>query len=81
MSLKAFESAILSRFKSVKHVPVWKEERPQVLRGDDELKLYKVYPVGLTQRQAVFSFRFNGDTEFKNYIQSHPCAKFEAIFV
>nr|ABU48860.1 fucosyltransferase 1 [Nicotiana benthamiana] len=81
LSLKAFESAILSRFKSVKHVPVWKEERPQVLRGGDELKLYKVYPVGLTQRQALFSFRFNGDTEFNNYIQSHPCAKFEAIFV
>ncbi|XP_060168241.1 glycoprotein 3-alpha-L-fucosyltransferase A-like [Lycium barbarum] len=81
LSLQAFESAVLAQFKSVKHVPVWKEERPQVLRGGDELKLYKVYPVGLTQRQALYSFRFNGDIEFKNYIESHPCAKFEAIFV
>lgn len=81
LSWQAFESAVLAKFKSVKHVPVWKEERPQVLRGGDELKLYKVYPVGLTQRQALYSFRFNGDTEFKNYIESHPCAKFEAIFV
>ncbi|XP_015058382.1 glycoprotein 3-alpha-L-fucosyltransferase A-like [Solanum pennellii] len=81
LSLQAFESAVLAKFKSVKHVPVWKEERPQVLRGGDELKIYKVYPLGLTQRQALYSFRFNGDTEFKNYIESHPCARFEAIFV
>ncbi|CAN4112209.1 unnamed protein product [Withania somnifera] len=81
LSLQAFESAVLTKFRSLKHVPVWKEERPQILRGGDELKLYKVYPVGLTERQALYSFRFNGDTEFKNYIESHPCARFEAIFV
>ncbi|KAK4340232.1 hypothetical protein RND71_041694 [Anisodus tanguticus] len=81
LSLQAFESVVLAKFKSIKHVPVWKEERPQVLRGGDELKLYKLYPVGLTQRHALYSFRFNGDTEFKNYIESHPCAKFEVVFV
>ncbi|KAM3291546.1 putative fucosyltransferase-like protein [Capsicum chacoense] len=81
LSLQAFESAVLAKFKSVKHVPIWKEERPRVLRGGDELKLHKAYPVGLTERQALYSFRFNGDTEFKNYIESHPCARFEVIFV
>ncbi|XP_060176033.1 putative fucosyltransferase-like protein [Lycium barbarum] len=81
LSLEAFESAVLSKFKSLKHVPIWKEERPQVLRGGDELKLYRVHPLGMTQRQALYTFRFKGDDDFRNHIESHPCAKFEAIFV
>ncbi|XP_016441333.2 glycoprotein 3-alpha-L-fucosyltransferase A-like [Nicotiana tabacum] len=80
LSLEAFESAVLSKLKSLKHVPIWKEERPQILRGGDELKLYRVYPLGMT-RQALYTFRFKGDADFKNHIESHPCANFEAIFV
>lgn len=81
LSLEAFESAVLSKFKSLKHVPIWKEERPQILRGGDELKLYRVYPLGMTQRQALYTSRFKGDADFRNHIESHPCANFEAIFV
>ncbi|XP_016556478.2 glycoprotein 3-alpha-L-fucosyltransferase A isoform X2 [Capsicum annuum] len=81
LSLEAFESALLLKFKSLKHVPIWKEERPQILRGGDELKLYRLHPLGMTQRQALYNFRFKGDTDFRDHIESHPCAKFEAIFV
>lgn len=81
MSLEAFESTVVSKFKSLKHVPIWKEERPEILRGGDELKLYRLHPLGMTQRQALYNFTFKGDTDFRDHIESHPCAKFEAIFV
>ncbi|WOH02637.1 hypothetical protein DCAR_0522026 [Daucus carota subsp. sativus] len=81
LTLKALESAVLLKFKSLNHVPVWKEERPKSLRGSDELKLYRVYPLGLTQREALYTFSFEGDDELKIHIEKNPCAKFEVIFV
>ena len=81
LTLEAFESLVLTKFQSQKHVPIWKEERPEVLRGGDNFKVYRIYPVGLTQRQALYTFRFKGDADFRSHIESNPCAKFEVIFV
>ncbi|KAH9695518.1 glycoprotein 3-alpha-L-fucosyltransferase A [Citrus sinensis] len=81
LTLKALESAVLAKFKSLKHVPIWKQERPKSIRGEDELKIYRIHPVGLTQRQALYEFKFNGDDDLKRHIESSPCAKFEVIFV
>ncbi|KAL9415154.1 hypothetical protein AB3S75_043432 [Citrus x aurantiifolia] len=81
LTLKALESAVLAKFKSLKHVPIWKQERPKSIRGEDELKIYRIHPVGLTQRQALYEFKFNGDDDLKKHIESSPCAKFEVIFV
>ncbi|GFP84575.1 glycoprotein 3-alpha-l-fucosyltransferase a [Phtheirospermum japonicum] len=81
LTLEALSSAVLLKFKSLKHVPIWKSERPESIRGGNELKVYKIYPVGMTQRQALYTFRFNGDSEFRNHLESHPCAKFEVVFV
>lgn len=81
MTLEALESAVLSKFKALKHVPIWKPERPESIRGGDELKIYRAYPVGKTQREALYTFRFEGDAEFRSHIERNPCAKFEVIFV
>ncbi|KAL3515280.1 hypothetical protein ACH5RR_022182 [Cinchona calisaya] len=81
ITLEALELVVLSKFKSMKHVPVWKQERPEKIRGGDELKVYRIYPLGMTQRQALYTFKFNGDAEFRNHVESNPCAKFEVIFV
>ncbi|KAJ4963180.1 hypothetical protein NE237_023119 [Protea cynaroides] len=81
LTLAALESAVLTKFNSVNHIPVWKEERPESIRGGDELKIYRIYPVGLTQRQALYTFRFNGDGDLRNYVERNLCAKFEVIFV
>jgi glycoprotein 3-alpha-L-fucosyltransferase len=81
LTLKALELAVLEKFKSLNHVPVWKNERPPSLRGGDELKFYKIYPVGLTQRQALYNFKFKDDLELEKYIKENPCAKLEVIFV
>ncbi|KAA8536201.1 hypothetical protein F0562_028679 [Nyssa sinensis] len=81
LTLEALESTILLKFKSLKHVPIWKQERPESIRGGDELKVYRIYPVGMTQRQALYTFRFKGDADFRSHVESNPCAKFEVIFV
>ncbi|XP_022899521.1 glycoprotein 3-alpha-L-fucosyltransferase A-like [Olea europaea var. sylvestris] len=81
LTMEALNSAVLLKFKSLKHTPIWKYERPESIRGGDELKIYRIYPIGLTQRQALYTFRFKGDSDFRNHIESNPCAKFEVIFV
>lgn len=82
LTLGALESEVLKKFKSKKHVPVWKPERPESIRGaNDEYKVYKIYPVGMTQRQALYTFRFQDDADFKNHLEINPCPKFEVIFV
>uniref|UniRef100_A0A0E0QK73 Fucosyltransferase n=1 Tax=Oryza rufipogon TaxID=4529 RepID=A0A0E0QK73_ORYRU len=81
LTMGALESAVLAKFRSLNHVPVWKDERPPSIRGGDELKVYKIYPIGLTQRQALYQFRFRDDADLDKYIKDHPCAKLEVIFV
>ncbi|KAL2456808.1 Glycoprotein 3-alpha-L-fucosyltransferase A [Forsythia ovata] len=81
LTLDTLNSAVLLKFKSMEHVPIWKSERPKSIRGGDELKIYRIYPVGMTQRQALYTFSFKGDSDLRNYIESNPCAKFEVIFV
>lgn len=81
LTLKGLENAALAKFKSLNHAPIWKQERPASIRGDDELKVYRVYPIGITQREALYSFRFNGDDDFSRYVENNPCARFEVIFV
>ncbi|KAK8485193.1 hypothetical protein V6N12_005768 [Hibiscus sabdariffa] len=80
LTLEALEAAILRHFKSQKYEPVWKWERPESIRGD-ELKVYRIYPLGLTQRQALYTFKFKDDAHLRNHIEDNPCAKFEVIFV
>ncbi|KAJ7946055.1 glycoprotein 3-alpha-L-fucosyltransferase A [Quillaja saponaria] len=81
LTLEALKSAVLLKFTSLNHVPIWKMERPESIRGGNELKIYKIYPVGITQRQALYIFRFNGDNDFRSHLESNPCAKLEVIFV
>ncbi|XP_075674355.1 glycoprotein 3-alpha-L-fucosyltransferase A-like isoform X1 [Castanea sativa] len=81
ITLQALQSAVLSKFNSSKHVPIWKQERPESIRGGNELKVYRIYPVGITQRQALYTFRFKGDADLQSHVESNPCAKFEVIFV
>ncbi|KAL8170570.1 hypothetical protein V2J09_022374 [Rumex salicifolius] len=81
LTLKGLEQAVLEKFKQLNHVPVWKQERPESIRGGNVLKIHKIYPLGLTQRQALYTFRFQGDTDFRSHLQNNPCSKFEVIFV
>lgn len=81
LTLEALESAVMAKFVSLNHVPIWKEERPESIRGRNELRIYRIYPVGMTQRQALYTFRFKKDSDLRSHVESNPCAKFEVIFV
>lgn len=81
LTVSALENAVMKKFRSLNHVPVWKEERPASIRGGNKLKIHRIYPLGLTQRQALYSFRFQNDDDLRQHIKSHPCAKFEVVFV
>ncbi|XP_020683800.1 glycoprotein 3-alpha-L-fucosyltransferase A [Dendrobium catenatum] len=81
LTLEALEFAVLRKFKSLNHLPIWKSERPESLRGGDELRVYRIYPVGLSQRQALYSFSFESSSALRKHIETHPCSKFEVIFV
>ncbi|KAJ4917578.1 putative fucosyltransferase-like protein [Raphanus sativus] len=81
LTQEALQSAVVAKFKSLKHEPVWKKERPVSLKGDDELRVHKIYPLGLTQRQALYNFKFEGNSSLSTHIQHNPCAKFEVVFV
>ncbi|KAF9622541.1 hypothetical protein IFM89_031945 [Coptis chinensis] len=81
LTLKALESAVLAKFESMNHVPIWKQERPESIRGGNELKVYRIHPVGMTQRQALFTFRFQSNDELRSHIKGNLCAKLEVIFV
>ncbi|KAK4258767.1 hypothetical protein QN277_005178 [Acacia crassicarpa] len=81
LTQEALKSAVFSKFTSLNHVPIWRSERHESIRGGNELKIYRIYPLGMTQRQALYTFSFKGDDDFRNYLESNPCAKFEVIFV
>uniref|UniRef100_A0A803LNT1 Fucosyltransferase n=1 Tax=Chenopodium quinoa TaxID=63459 RepID=A0A803LNT1_CHEQI len=80
LTMEALESAVLKKFSYLRHVPIWKLERPESIRGEDKLKVYRIYPLGMTQRQALYTFKFK-ESDFRSHIENNPCSKFEVIFV
>ncbi|CAL9765509.1 unnamed protein product [Musa acuminata subsp. burmannicoides] len=81
LTLEALKSAVLTKFRSLNHTSIWKKERPAMIRGGNDLKIYRIYPVGITQQKALYTFQFDDDTELEKYIESNSCAKLEVIFV
>ncbi|KAH7352530.1 hypothetical protein KP509_19G050000 [Ceratopteris richardii] len=81
MTVAALHEAILSKFASMNYVPIFNSGRPKLIQGDGSLKLYKMYPVGMTQREALYSWRLESDKDVEAYVKEHPCAKLEVIFV
>ncbi|KAL4581212.1 hypothetical protein LXL04_017422 [Taraxacum kok-saghyz] len=79
LTMAAMEDAVLLKFKSLKHETVWRKERQESIRGHEkDLKIYKIYPFGMTQRQALYTFTFN-NISFRSHVESNPCGKFEVV--
>ncbi|KAG0623294.1 hypothetical protein M758_3G163500 [Ceratodon purpureus] len=81
LSIVNLKQAVLDKFTSLNHVPIWKTERPEVIRGNSDLRVYKIYPVGLTQREALYTWDFGGDKGLKSMVKKEPCLQLEVIFV
>lgn len=78
MTLDALYHAIVSKFESLNYVPIFKSGRPKVIEGDNVLRVYRVYPIGMTQRQALYTWKFQ---DLQTYVKENPCANLEVIFV
>ncbi|XP_024389348.1 glycoprotein 3-alpha-L-fucosyltransferase A [Physcomitrium patens] len=81
LSLAHLKQVVVDKFTALKHVPIWKTERPEVIRGNSDLRIYKIYPVGLTQREALYTWDFGGDKGLKAMVQKQPCLQLEVVFV
>ncbi|CAM6037149.1 unnamed protein product [Sphagnum compactum] len=81
LTVKKLKEAVLRKFTAIKHEPIWKKERPEMIQGDPNLRIYRIYPVGLTQREALYSWSFKDNSEFKEMVLKNPCSNFEVIFV
>eukprot|EP00249_Psilotum_nudum_P014422 c24815_g1_i1 orf=455-1984(+) len=81
MTIQGIHNAIITKFESMNYIPIWNRERPKVISGEGKLKIYKVYPVGMTQRQALYTWNFYHDQDVKTFVEVNPCAKLEVIFV
>eukprot|EP00271_Cylindrocystis_brebissonii_P008743 TRINITY_DN23230_c0_g1_i1.p1 TRINITY_DN23230_c0_g1~~TRINITY_DN23230_c0_g1_i1.p1 ORF type:complete len:709 (-),score=139.74 TRINITY_DN23230_c0_g1_i1:229-2355(-) len=84
LTVSALSSTISSTFRSDGHVPIWRPKRPGVLvsEADLDLRVYHIYPVGTTQREALYgSAWFQTDEQLRSYLAQHPCAQLEVIFV
>ncbi|XP_078444221.1 glycoprotein 3-alpha-L-fucosyltransferase A-like [Wolffia australiana] len=77
LTRQALEWAIRRKFELMKHEPIWKKERPAMLLGGSELMVYRIYPAGISQREALYSFEFRSDEELRRFVETKPCAKLE----
>ena len=80
---------ILVHFIHIKYKPIWTKERDQNGRqpakmksNHVELKIYKIYPVGASQRAALFGdAAIDKDFKLINFVKNRPCGLIEVIFV
>ena len=54
---------------------------PVQAKNESALAAAFIFAVGLTQRQALYTLRFQGDSDLRKHVEDNPCAKFEAIFI
>ena len=82
---------IINHFNRIKYKPIWTRERDQFgrqvtmknkLKKQVELKIYKIYPVGASQRAALFGdAAIDKDFKLINFVKNRPCGLIEVIFV
>ncbi len=79
--------SILKEFRKQSHVPIWLGERSLGLRKDflgtaKSLDLYTVYPVGVTQRKALFGdAAIDSQQKLRNLFAAQKCPLLEVIFI
>lgn len=78
---EGLKQTIITKFQDLNHVPVWHSERPKAIQGNGRLRIHRIYPVGLNQRQALYEWSIQGDEEVRKLVTEHPCPILEVIFV
>jgi glycoprotein 3-alpha-L-fucosyltransferase len=83
ITLKDLFSTIINTFKEAvdPFLPVWYGHRKDYRKSAEELEIYKIYPVGLTQRAALYGKEAIDTDEDVDLLLAQPCPKLEVIFV
>ncbi|GJP46431.1 hypothetical protein CLOM_g5718, partial [Closterium sp. NIES-68] len=85
LTIRGLTLAIRRSFQKKAHKPVWVGKRPAVLGADEKawaLKIYRIYPAGATQREALWGEAwFRNSSQVVGHVSTHPCARLEVIFV
>lgn len=96
LTVAGLHRAILREFGRAGHQPIWVEERPDFRGGGRwleeglpvegnrtvDLRIYRVYPVGQTQRAALYGdASLDTDAKVLRAVEDRPCMQLEAIFV
>lgn len=96
LSVAALHRAILREFGQAGHRPIWVSQRPDfrggALRLEDEssagvdrmvdLRIYRVYAVGETQRAALYGdAALDTDAKVQTAVEQRPCLQLEVVFV
>ncbi|BDA42419.1 Putative fucosyltransferase-like protein [Coccomyxa sp. Obi] len=90
MTVAGLHEAIQQAFSNAKHVPIWRSHRPDFKArawetasdGPVELRIYRVYQVGHTQRAALYGeASLDTDAKVAELLEANPCAKLEVVFI
>jgi glycoprotein 3-alpha-L-fucosyltransferase len=93
LTVAALHHAILQEFGQAGHRPTWAAHRPDFRSGTPwwepasaeapiDLRIYKVYAVGETQRAALYgSASLDTDAKVTRAIADGPCLQLEVVFV
>jgi glycoprotein 3-alpha-L-fucosyltransferase len=71
-----FESLNNGQFR-----PIWSGHRRDVLGTEKDLRLFRIYAVGLSQREALFTSFISTTSQLKELIRQRPCPRIEVIFI
>lgn len=80
-SVKALHAAVLRSFQVDGYEPTWVEKRKVLGIVWTTWKVHRVYPAGMTIRDALGNGSFTADGAFREFLRQHPCPKLEAILV
>jgi glycoprotein 3-alpha-L-fucosyltransferase len=83
MTISQLYSKVKSTFEELDYTPIWSPERVDFNNSKKNLKIYKIYQYGATQRNALYNsdFDINTDEKLQGILEKNKCPYFEVIFV
>ncbi|GBG85601.1 hypothetical protein CBR_g40329 [Chara braunii] len=82
LTVEQLHNAIQTLYSSLNYKPSWKSSRPPVMIPNRPLKVYTVYPLGMTQRDVLYGNASLATAErVRQFVYSVPCGKLEVILM
>eukprot|EP00850_Spirogloea_muscicola_P002797 SM000011S18975 [mRNA] locus=s11:154637:156615:- [translate_table: standard] len=82
LTLRSFCAKVVRTFGAYMYQPIWHNVRPNALKSQGPLKVFRVYPAYATQKAALFgNASFRTSSQLRQYLEITPCPRLEVIFV